>query len=80
VKTFKEIKRAAEKGDRQRVAEIAGISVSLVKQVINRHREDYYNIQKIFSDLLENRERLMLREEKRRERKAARERKLQQAA
>ena len=79
MKSFKEIKRQAEKGDRQRVAEIANISVSMVKMVLKGDREDYHNIQKIFSDLLENRERLSTREEKRRERKAARERKMMMA-
>jgi hypothetical protein len=68
LKTFKEIKRAAEKGDYQRVAEIVEKSVSTIKMVVNGERTDHHNIQKVFSDLIETRARLAEREERRRER------------
>ena len=79
MKTFKEIKRLAEKGDYQRVSEIVGMSDSIVKKVVYGLRNDHHNIQKVFSDLIENRERLSEREERRRIRKALREQKLQAA-
>jgi hypothetical protein len=79
MKTFREIQKSCEKGDYTRVAELVCISPSTVRMVVAGHRYDHHNIQKTFSDLLENRERLAAREEKRRERKAARESKLQAA-
>jgi len=79
MKSFKEILRNAEKGDYSRVAELVKQSASTVKMVVYGHRNDKHNIQKTFSDLLENRERLATREENRRARKAARTQKLQAA-
>ena len=73
VKTFKQIKREAQKGDYQRIAEIVEKSVSTIKMVINGERTDHHNIQKVFSDVLESRERLTLRENSRRIRNAAKE-------
>jgi hypothetical protein len=73
VKSFREIQKTYAHGDLQRVAEIAKCSVSTVKMVVNGHRTDHKNIQKIFSDLIEARERLSLREAGRRARKAERE-------
>ena len=72
MKTLREIKRQAEKGDYSRVAEIVDKSPELVKKVIAGDRTDHHGIQKAFSDLLESRERLTQREEKRRIRKAQR--------
>jgi hypothetical protein len=73
LKTFKQIKREAQKGDLQRVAEIVKMSVSTIKMVVNGERNDHHNIQKVFSDLLESRERLTERESARRIKNAARE-------
>ena len=73
MKTFKQIKREAQKGDLQRVAEIVKMSVSTIKMVVNGERIDHHNIQKVFSDLLESRERLTEREKSRRIRNAAKE-------
>lgn len=71
MKSLKEIGRKAEKGDYTTVARIVGKSSSLVHMVVSEQRKDNYNIQRVFSDVLETRERLMLREQKRRERQAA---------
>lgn len=65
MKSFKEIQKVAEKGDYTQVARIIGKSASLVRMVANQQRADYYNIQRVFSDLLEQRERLVQREKKR---------------
>lgn len=73
MKTLTEIKRTAESGDYQRVAELVEKSPDLVKKVIGGTRWDYHNIQKTFSDLLEARERLAERERRRRERQRKRE-------
>lgn len=73
MKSFKQIQREAGKGDYSQVATIAGTSASTVKMVVYGHRNDLHNIQKIFSDMLEQRERMAEREEKRRIRKAERE-------
>lgn len=72
MKSFGEIKIKAQKGDFQRVSDIAKCSLSLVRMVLNEERRDYFNIQKIFSEVLEHRERLTLREGGRRIREAAR--------
>lgn len=72
MKTLREIKTQAEKGDYSRVAEIVDKSPELVQKVIAGHRTDHHGIQKAFSDLLEARERITIREEKRRTRKAQR--------
>lgn len=72
MKTLTQIKREAESGDYQRVAEIVKMSADLVKKVIGGKRNDLHNIQKTFSDLLENRERLSERESRRRERQRRR--------
>lgn len=73
MKTLTQIKRTAESGDYQRVANLVEKSPDLVKKVIGGARRDYHNIQKTFSDLLESRERLAERERRRRERKKERE-------
>ena len=73
MKSFKELLRKAEKGDYARVAELVSKSPSLVRMVVKGERADYYNIQKVMSDMLEARERLADREERRRIRKAERE-------
>lgn len=59
----------AAKGDFVRVAEITNSSESNVKKVVAGMRPDNYNIQKVFSDMLESREKLADREAKRRSRK-----------
>lgn len=74
MKTFKEIKREAQKGDYQRVADIVKKSVSTIKMVVNGDRTDHHNIQKVFSDVLETRERLTERERARRIKNIAKER------
>ena len=71
MKTLQQIKQAAEKGDYTRVAQMVGKTPDLVKKVINDLRADHHGIQKTFSDMLENRERIMQREHKRRSRQAA---------
>ena len=68
MKSLREIKREAEKGDYTRVSEIVGKSPDLVQRVVNGERTDHHNIQKVFSELLEKRDRLTEREERRRER------------
>lgn len=70
MKNFDEIQREARKGDYSAVAEIVQKSVDLVKKVVSGKRVDHHNIQKVFSDLLENRERLNDREQRRRDREA----------
>lgn len=69
MKSFREIKRYAERGDYSRVADIANCSPSLVRKVVYEQRTDHHKIQKIFSDILETRERIAEREARRRERK-----------
>lgn len=69
MKSLLQIKALSAKGDFVRVAEITGSSESNVKKVIAGLRPDNYNIQRVFSDLLEARERLAQREAKRRSRK-----------
>lgn len=73
MKTLREIKREAKKGDYVQVAEMVGKSAELVKKVINRYRNDHHNIQKSFSDLIEARERITEREERRRKREQLKE-------
>jgi hypothetical protein len=72
MKTLQEIKQTARKGDYSRVAEVVKVSKDLVSKVVNELRTDHYNIQKTFSDLLDNRERLEIREAKRQEKKRLR--------
>jgi hypothetical protein len=69
VKTLSEIKRKYSNGDYIRVAEIVKVSESTVKKVVSGTRPDNHNIQKVFSDLLDAREKLAEREAKRRARK-----------
>lgn len=71
MKTLREIKQAAEKGDYTRVAETIGISADLVKKVVNDLRTDHHNIQRTFSDMLEARERMAQRILKRNKQKLA---------
>ena len=59
----------AKKADYARVAEIVGKGQSLVKMVVAEDRTDHHNIQRVFSDMLESREKLAEREAKRRARK-----------
>jgi hypothetical protein len=66
VKSFQEIQNKAEKGDYPRVAAIVGKSVSLVKMVVSEERTDLNNIQKVFSQIIEHREALAEREQRRR--------------
>jgi uncharacterized protein YxjI len=61
MKSFAEIKKLKEKGDTLRVAEIAGCTLENVRLVINKMRPDNYNIQRIFSDIIEHRQRLTAR-------------------
>lgn len=68
MKSLREIKQAAKKGDYVTVSEIVGKSRSLVQAVVNGERTDHHRIRKTFSDLLEHRERVADREERRRER------------
>lgn len=65
MKSLKEIQQEAEKGDYTRVAELVGKSAELVRKVVAGERVDLNNIQKTFSDMLEYRQRLSLREQKR---------------
>lgn len=65
MKTLKEIKESAKKGDYTRAAEIISsaihpnkISSSLVRMVVNEAREDHHHIQRTLSKLLEARERI----------------------
>ena len=69
MKSFKQIQRMAKKADYARVAEIVGKGQSLVKMVVAEDRTDHHNIQRVFSDMLESREKLAEREAKRRARK-----------
>lgn len=68
MKSFLQIQNEAEKGDYQRVASIVGKSVSLVKMVVSGERTDLNNIQKVFSQIIEHREELAQREQRRRAR------------
>ena len=79
MKSLREIQKTAEKGDYTQIAKLVGVSSSLVQKVIGGERNDHQNIQKTFSDMLEQRERLAEREERRRERLAIREAKRQAA-
>ncbi|MFM7857574.1 MAG: hypothetical protein ACKO96_38035 [Flammeovirgaceae bacterium] len=65
MKTFKQIQKSAEKADYTRVAEITGMSPSLIKLVVKEMRKDHHNIQQVFSDMLEAREQLHVRESNR---------------
>lgn len=69
MKTLQQIKQAAEKGDYTQIAKMVGTSPDLVKKVINELRADHHGIQKTFSDMLENREKISEQSERRRERK-----------
>lgn len=73
MKSLKEIQREAEKGDYKQVARLVDVSPDLVQKVIAGQRNDYHNIQKTFSDILEARARIAEREERRRIRNAKRE-------
>ena len=73
MKSLREIQKLSQKSDYTRVAEVVGKSLNLVLMVIKGQRTDHHNIQKVFSDMLEQRERLAEREERRRIRKAERE-------
>lgn len=73
MKNLKQIRRSAEKGDYTLVAQLVGRGPSLVKMVIKGERADHHHIQKVFSDMLRNREMIASREERRRARKAKRE-------
>ena len=66
MKSFLEIQEQAEKGDYSRVAQLVSVSPSLVRMVVSEVRKDHHNIQRTFSDMLEQRERLAEREERRR--------------
>lgn len=66
MKSFSEIQKQAEKGDYSRIAELVSVSPSLVRKVVAEERIDHHNIQRTFSDMLEQRERLAEREERRR--------------
>jgi hypothetical protein len=68
MKSLKQIQELAEKGDYSRIGAIVSKSPALVRAVIAGEREDHHNIQQVFSDMLEARERLAKREEKRRQR------------
>ena len=69
VKTIEQIQAVAEKGDYVRVAKLVGKGSDLVNKVISGKRKDHHNIQRVFSDMLESREKLAEREAKRRARK-----------
>lgn len=73
MKSLREIQKTAEKGDYTQIAKLVSVSPDLVKKVIAGTRTDHHNIQKTFSDMLAERERLAEREERRRIRKAERE-------
>lgn len=59
----------AQKSDYKRVAEIVRKSPSTVRMVVKQQRTDLHNIQRVFSEFLEVREKLAKREAKRRSRK-----------
>lgn len=65
MKSLKEIQQKAEKGDYTRVAELVGKSPELVRKVVAGERVDLNNIQRTLSDILEHREKLSVREQKR---------------
>lgn len=69
MKSFQQIKMLAEKSDYARVAEIVGKSASTVRMVVRQERTDLHNIQRVFTEFLELREKLSQREAKRRSRK-----------
>lgn len=72
MKTLKEIKESAKKGDYTRAAEILEVSPSLVRMVVDEDRKDHHDIQRTLSEILEARERIAgARESKRRKAKAA---------
>ena len=71
MKTFSEIKQAAIKGDYTTVAEIIGVSASTVKMVVNGTRTDHHGIQKTFSSILEQRDKLTKRAASKRLKQAA---------
>jgi hypothetical protein len=68
MKSLREIQKESQKSDYTRVAEMVGKSLNLVIMVIKGERTDHHNIQKTFSDMLEQRQRLAAREERRRKR------------
>jgi hypothetical protein len=68
VKTLKQIKAAAEKGDFTTVARLTGIGASLVREVIKGNRTDHHGIQKAFSDYLTAKEKLKLKAQRRNQR------------
>ncbi len=59
MKTWEQIKREAQRGDWERVAEIAGCSRKLVEQVARGEKKDHYMLQEIFTQLIESRETLV---------------------
>ncbi len=59
MKSWTEIKKEAQRGDWERVAEIAGCTRDLVEKVARGDRKDNRNLQEIFSDLIESRETLV---------------------
>jgi hypothetical protein len=69
MKKFEQILVKAEKADYSRVAELVDMSPSTVRMVVRGERKDHHNIQRVFSDLLEAREKIAAREAKRRSRK-----------
>lgn len=58
MKSLEQLKKLAERGDYQRVADIIGCSRGLVEMVIKGERRDNKNIQQIFSDVLTTRQEL----------------------
>ena len=71
MKSLKEIKTQAAFGDYITVADIIGKSRQLVTKVINGHRTDHHGIQKTFSSILEQREKLTKRAASKRLKQAA---------
>lgn len=64
MKSFKQIKQAAEKGDYTTVARIIGMSPSLVHMVVKEEREDYYGIRQVFCEILQHREKLVKKQKR----------------
>lgn len=69
MKSFDKIQGMAEKGDYTHVAKLVAKSASTVRMVVKGERKDLHNIQRVFSELLETREKIAAREAKRRARK-----------
>jgi L-ascorbate metabolism protein UlaG (beta-lactamase superfamily) len=59
MKSWEQIKNEAQRGDWERVAEIAGCSRKLVELVARGERKDHYKLQEIFTQLIESRESLV---------------------